>query len=61
MATLSAEVNARGWRRMSVVELEGLILAIRRHAVQQHLSLSTWDLVDRLRKRAAEPRKEAAE
>jgi hypothetical protein len=55
------EVNARGWRRMSVVELEGLILAIRRHAVRQHLAPSTWAFVDRMRKRAAELRKEAAE
>jgi hypothetical protein len=57
METLSTGVNARGWRRMPSVELEDLVLAIRRQAEHQHLSPSTWDMVDRMRARAAELRR----
>ena len=57
MGTLRDGVNGRGWRRMPSVELEDLVLAIRRQAADQHLSSSTWDLVDALRARAAELRR----
>jgi hypothetical protein len=51
MATLKDEVNSRGWRRMPAVELEDLILAIRRRAEHQHLSPSEWLMVDHMRTR----------
>jgi hypothetical protein len=38
---------------MPPAELEDLILAIRRQAARQHLSLSRWAFVDGLRSRAA--------
>jgi len=57
MGTLSAGVNARGWRRMPSAELEDIVLVIRRQAEHQHLSPSTWDLVDRMRAQAAELRR----
>jgi hypothetical protein len=53
MKALTAEVNARGWRRMPPDELEDLILAIRRRAARQHLSGPEWLMVDRMRARAA--------
>jgi len=59
MATLKDEVNSRGWRRMPVVELEDLILAIRRRAERQHLSPSEWLMVDHMRARAAKLWREA--
>jgi len=49
----STEINARGWRRMPAVELEDLILAIRRRAERQHLSPSEWLMVDHMRARLA--------
>jgi hypothetical protein len=61
MATLSSEVNGRGWRRMPAVELEDLILAVRRHAVHQHLTASQWAMVDRMRARLARLRGEVAQ
>jgi hypothetical protein len=59
MATLDDEVNSRGWRRMPAVELEDLILAIRRRAVRQHLSPSEWLMVDHMRTRLAQLWREA--
>jgi len=58
METLGSEVNTRGWRDRSVVEVEDLVLAIRRRAVRQHLSSSEWRLVDRMRARLAKLRRE---
>jgi hypothetical protein len=51
METLSTEVNSRGWRCMPAVELEDLVLAIRRRAEHQHLSPSEWLTVDHMRTR----------
>ena len=59
MATLNAEVNSRGWRRMPAVELEDLVLTIRRRAEHQHLSPSEWLMVDHLRNRLAQLWREA--
>ena len=58
LETLNLEVNSRSWRRMSVVELEGLVLALRRQAVHQHLTSSQWAFVDRLRSRVARLKRE---
>ena len=59
MGSWSTEVNARGWQRMPPVELQDLILAIRREAARQHLSPSDWHLVDRMRQRLAKLLREA--
>jgi hypothetical protein len=53
MAVFFSEINARGWQRMPPVELQDLILAIRRQAARQHLSPAEWHLVDRMRRRLA--------
>jgi hypothetical protein len=44
---------------MPAVELEDLILAIRRRAVRQHLSPSEWLMVDHMRTRLAQLWREA--
>jgi hypothetical protein len=51
------QVN-RGWRRLPPVDLETLILTIRRSAVDHRLSLSEWQQLDRMRKRLARLRRE---
>jgi hypothetical protein len=42
---------------MSTAELEDLVLKIHRQAEHQHLPSSMWDMVDRMRTRAAELRR----
>ena len=59
MAGPSGRVNSRGWRKLPVVELEDLILEIRRRAEHQHLSPSEWLMVDHMRSRAAKLWREA--
>lgn len=51
MAIFHDQVNARGWRRVPAIELEDLILEIRRRAEHQHLSPSEWLMVDHMRSR----------
>jgi hypothetical protein len=45
--------------RLTLAELDGRILAIRRLAARQHVSQAEWKAVDRMRKRAEALRKEA--
>ena len=59
MAGPSDTVNSRGWRKLPVVELEDLILEIRRRAEHQHLSPSEWLMADHMRSRAAKLWREA--
>jgi hypothetical protein len=48
-----APVQQRGWRRLSLTELEVVITKIRREAVHRHLSVGEWRRLDRMRKRHA--------
>jgi hypothetical protein len=52
-------VNSRGARQQSVAELEARILAYRRLAAHQHLSVAEWNAIDRLRNRCDKLRKDS--
>ena len=46
------------WRSLSLSELEDQILQILRTAEHQHLSVQEWRMLDRMRERCDELRKE---
>jgi hypothetical protein len=50
---MSHIINARGWRKLSIPDLDALILSIRRSAVSHHLSIKQWRELDRMRQRLA--------
>ena len=61
----STKINSTGtaprqthWRRLPLSELEHQILQILRTAEHQHLSVQEWRMLDRMRERCDELRKE---